>query len=204
MGRLVKGPGRLVPAAVMTAREQAAEIVAAAEASAASLRGTIDALRSEAESAGFAAGHQAGRDAALAEVTELLAAAREEADRTRVGARDAALALGRKMAERIVGRAVELSPDTIADIVAQALAASRARAGVLTLRVSALDLPAVEAARARLAAVAAGVQIHVVADPQIDRGGCIVETSVGRLDARLDTQLDALTKALASGGGGAR
>jgi len=35
-----------------------------------------------------------------------------------------------------------------------------------------------------------------VADPAIGRHGCVVETVVGRLDARLDTQLDALEKAL--------
>ena len=39
-------------------------------------------------------------------------------------------------------------------------------------------------------------QLHLVADEGIAQGGCVVETTVGRLDARLDRQLDAIEKAL--------
>jgi flagellar biosynthesis/type III secretory pathway protein FliH len=38
--------------------------------------------------------------------------------------------------------------------------------------------------------------VRVVDDPAIGRHGCVVETAVGRLDARLQTQLDALERAL--------
>jgi len=41
-----------------------------------------------------------------------------------------------------------------------------------------------------------------VADASVGRNGCVVETPVGRLDARLQTQLDALERALRGTGFG--
>jgi flagellar biosynthesis/type III secretory pathway protein FliH len=133
----------------------------------------------------------------MAQVSALLLAARAQAERDLHRAKDAAIVLARRMAERIVGRAVELSPELMGAIVAEALAASRARAGAVVLYAHPEDLAAIERERPRwLARVAAEVEVRVVADPAIGRHGCVVETAVGRLDARLDTQLDALERAL--------
>jgi len=141
------------------------------------------------------------RESALAEVTELLVSARAAADAERAAAKDAALVLARKMAEKIVGRAVELDPSIMGEIVGQALAASRVRSGSVVLRVHPDDLAAVEQARSRwLQRLAAAVEVRVVADDSVGRHGCVVETPVGRLDARLQTQLDALERALRSTG----
>jgi flagellar biosynthesis/type III secretory pathway protein FliH len=64
------------------------------------------------------------------------------------------------------------------------------------------DLSAAEARRAALAARApAASAIELVADRSVGRFGCIVETPLGQVDARLETQLGALERAL---GGGAR
>ena len=191
MGRLQKGLGRVVPAAGLTSEAEAAQVRAR-------LVGDAAALRSEAERAGFEAGKQAG----LAQVSALLLAARAQAEQDLARAKDAAIVLARRMAERIVGRAVELSPELLGEIVAEALAASRARTGKVVLRVHPEDLATIEHERPRwLARVAAGVDVRVVADPAIGRHGCVVETAVGRLDARLDTQLDALERALRGAAG---
>jgi flagellar biosynthesis/type III secretory pathway protein FliH len=193
MGRLQKGLGRVVPAGVFTAEEEAAQIRARAEADAAAVRVGAQAARNEAERAGFEAGKQAG----MARVSELLLAARVQAEHDLHAAKDAAIVLARRMAERIVGRAVELSPELMGEIVAEALHASRAKAGAVVLRAHPEDLAAIERERPRwLARVAAGVDVRVVADLSICRHGCVVETPVGRLDARLQTQLDALERAL--------
>ena len=193
MGRLQKGLGRVVPAAVFTAAEEAARIRARAEEDATALRAEAQAARVQAERAGFEAGKQEG----LAQVSALLLAAQARAERDLDSAKDAAIVLARRMAERIVGRAVELSPELMGAIVAEALAAGRARTGTVVLRAHPEDLAAVERERPRwLARVAAGVDVRVVSDPTIGRHGCVVETAVGRLDARLQTQLDALERAL--------
>jgi len=186
MGRLHKGMGRLVPAAVLTAQAEAAQVRARAEQDVAK-------VRAEAERAGFVAGQQEG----MAQASALLLAARAQAEHDLDTAKDAAIVLARRMAERIVGHAVEISPELMGEIVAEALAASRARRGTVVLRAHPEDLAAVERERPRwLVRVAAGVDVRVVADPAIGRHGCVVETAVGRLDARLDTQLDAMERAL--------
>ncbi len=200
MGRIIKGTGRVVPVEVMTAREQAAQMLADAHAEAARVQGQTEALRERTRAEGFAAGHEAGRQAAAAEATELLVAARIDADRTRELGREPAATLARRMAERIVGRTLTFAPALMADIVAQTLAASRAQTGAVVLRVHPEDLAAIEAARARWAVqVPDTVQLRVVADAAVGRHGCVVDTPVGRLDARLDTQLAALEKAIVGG-----
>jgi flagellar biosynthesis/type III secretory pathway protein FliH len=136
----------------------------------------------------------ADREAGLAEVTELLVSARADAEAVRSQAADSALVLARRMAEKIVGHAVDVDPAVMADIVGQALAASRARAGAVTVRVHPDDLAAVEQSRARWNAGAAVVR--VVADGAVGRYGCVVDTPVGRVNARLDAQLAALERAL--------
>jgi flagellar biosynthesis/type III secretory pathway protein FliH len=141
------------------------------------------------------------RESALAEVTRLLVSARVEAEAERAAAKDAALVLARKMAEKIIGRAVALDPAVMGEIAGQALAASRVRGGAVVLRVHPDDIAAVERTRPEwLARVAAGANVRVVADASVGRHGCVVETPVGRLDARLETQLDALERALRGSG----
>jgi flagellar biosynthesis/type III secretory pathway protein FliH len=92
---------------------------------------------------------------------------------------------------------VTLAPEVMGEIVAQALAASRARAGAVVVRVHPEDLAAVEKERPRWAArLSAAADVRVAADPAVGRHGCVVETPVGRLDARLGAQLDALERAI--------
>jgi flagellar biosynthesis/type III secretory pathway protein FliH len=185
MGRLLKGKGYVVPRLVMSAREQAQQVLEAAH-----VAGELERRRA------YELGLAEGREAAAAELTETLVRARQEAEQMREASREAAIPIARRMAERIVGRALELHPSLIADIATQALAASRARTGVVTLRVHPLDLLALEEQRARLLTRLPGVDLTLVGDESISQGGCVVETSSGRLDARLERQLDAIEKAL--------
>lgn len=209
MGKLVKGQGRLVPGELIDARSEASSIVDRAREEASrileSARAEADRLRAGAGDIREAArreGHEAGRDAALAEIGGSLAAARAEAESIRVASRDTALALALRMAEKIVGRAVELGPSLLASIAGDALEESRARSGPVTLRVHPDDLRHVERERPALAArVAAGIEVRLLADESVGRAGCVIETPTGRLDARLSTQIDALARALGAGHG---
>jgi type III secretion protein L len=193
---LVKRFGRVVPAEILDARAQADSIRAAAARQAEVLlkdaQAQVEALHAEARQAGEAA----GRAEAEAELITLLVETRAEVERLRRAAIPAARTLAVRMAERIVGRTVELDPSTLADIAASALAAARVRDGVVLLRVHPADRAALETARPALAArLAAAVELRLVSDPAVNRHGCIVETPTGRLDARLETQLVALERA---------
>jgi len=138
-----------------------------------------------------------GREAVLAEATSLLVSARAMANAELAAAKEHSLLLARKMAERIVGRAVEIDPAVMGEIAAQALAAMRSRPGALVLRVHPEDLEAVERTRKDwLRALGAAADVRIIADPSVGRCGCVVDTKAGRLDARLQSQLDALESAL--------
>ena len=143
-------------------------------------RRDADALREAARREGFAA----GRQEALARITE---------DAVRLGvdrARSAAAAEGElrrlavRIAEKILARQLTLTPEAVTDVVRQALGAVRARR--VTVRVHPDDLP--------LTQEITGAAF--VADPLIERGGCIVDTGHGTVDARLATQLAAIERAL--------
>jgi flagellar biosynthesis/type III secretory pathway protein FliH len=115
----------------------------------------------------------------------------------RAEAKAAAVVLARKMAEKIVGHAVAVDAAVLRDIVASALAAVKPSSASLALRVHPDDLAALAAARpAWLRELGVQAEVALVADPAVGRAGCIVETPGGRIDARLDTQLDALERAL--------
>jgi len=142
-------------------------------------------------------------DSVAAEETEILLAARAAADRMCASAKDDAVLLARKMAEKIVGHAVDLDPSVMADIAEQAVLASRARAASVVLRVHPDDLSAIEQSRPGwLDREGAPGDVRLVADASVGRYGCVVETAVGRVDARLRTQLDVLERVL--GGGNSR
>jgi flagellar biosynthesis/type III secretory pathway protein FliH len=193
MGRIVSGAGRVVRAEAIAARDDAAAVLAAARAEADAIRAQAAAARDEAVRQGRAQGRAEG----AAEIAALIAAARVQADRLRAASTPTAIALAVKMAEQIVGRAVTLAPELMADIAGAALDACRPRGDWVRVRVHPDDAAAVHARRDALAAHAPrGAAVDVVADESVGRAGCVIETAVGRVDARLETQLAALERAL--------
>ena len=196
MGRVVKSFGHVVPKALLDAREAAAALLARAQLEADALRAEAVSVREAARREGFETGRADGE----AEAAVALAAARTEAARLVAAAGPTAIALAAKMAEKIVGRAVALAPETMAEIAGEALAACRPGAGAVRVRIHPDDLPAVETRRAALEARAPAVALELVADETVGRHGCVIETPQGRVDARLETQLAALERALTAGG----
>jgi flagellar assembly protein FliH len=202
MGKLVKGKGRIVSTVVMTAQDEAARILRAANEEAEFMNARALEAAEEERRRAFEDGLAQGRQEAMAQFTEILVRARQEAEEMRLASRDGAIPLARKMAERIVGRALELHPSLIADIANQALIASRARSGPVVLRVHPEDLIVLETERPRLGArLPTAVDLKLVADDRVARGGCVIETAIARLDAQLGRQLDALERAIADRAG---
>ncbi|HXT94971.1 MAG TPA: FliH/SctL family protein [Polyangia bacterium] len=196
MGRIVKG--HVVPKVTLDARAEAEALLARARAEAEALRAEGVAAREAARQEGF----ETGRADGVAEAAVALAAARAEAARIVEAAEPLALAVAARMAEKIVGRAVALAPETMAEIAGEALAACRPGSGAVRVRVHPDDLPAVETRRAALTARAPAAALELVADEAVGRHGCVIETPQGRLDARLETQLAALERALLGGARG--
>jgi flagellar biosynthesis/type III secretory pathway protein FliH len=193
MGRIVGGTGRVVAGATLDARAEAASALADARVEAEAIR----AGAREAFDQAVREGREQGRAEAAAALAALLADARVQATRARETSAPAAIALALKMAKQIVGRAVALAPDVMAEIAGAALEGCRPRGDWVRVRVHPADVAAVAARRDALAARApAGAALDIVADDAVGRHGCIIETALGQVDARLETQLAALERAL--------
>lgn len=172
-----------------TPASRSAEIVAAAEAAAVR-------IHQEARERGFAEGHAAG----VAAAEETLASARAALDAAVEGlsavrsdfvaaAESRAVDLALALAEKVVGAALAADPALVCDVVAGALRRTTGRDGiVIELNPDDADLVG---AWIDASAAGARVTVDLQADRRVGRGGCIVRTSEGAIDAQLPEQLAA-------------
>jgi flagellar assembly protein FliH len=151
-----------------------------------------DAIRAQAREDGFAAGLQAAQAetatsaealaAALASVAELRGQVADEVER-------GAVALGLRIAEQALGGAVEVDPDRVVDAVRGALRCLTERERV-TILVNPADMDAVRAATTELMTRLGGIETcDVQAERRVSRGGAVVRTLEGEVDATLETKL---------------
>jgi type III secretion protein L len=100
-----------------------------------------------------------------------------------------------KAAKKIVGREIELSDDTIIDIIGTSLK-SVAQHKKITIYANKKDLAILEANRGRLKDLFEGLEsLSLRERADIDTGGCIIETEGGIINARLENQWRVLEKA---------
>jgi type III secretion system HrpE/YscL family protein len=200
LARIVKGGSagtRRIEAAEFNAAERARAIVAEAEARA---RELLEGAQEERERIRADAAEQ-GRAEGLARAGATLVAAAAARDRRLAGAEREVVALALDVARKVLGRELAQDPGAVADLAAQALAVARDRREV-TLRVNPADADAIRAAAGRLGALLARAPgLDVREDPTVERGGAVVETEAGRVDARVEAQLAALARAIEEAGG---
>jgi flagellar biosynthesis/type III secretory pathway protein FliH len=138
----------------------------------------------------------AGRARALEAARAELAALRLEAERARLDALAAASEQVRELAllaaQHLVQAELALKPERIAEIVEGLLARVR-RAERAVVRAHPDDMPALS----RLRDEAQLAHVELEADAGLARGGCVVQTPIGTLDASLETRIEALRQALA-------
>jgi flagellar biosynthesis/type III secretory pathway protein FliH len=97
------------------------------------------------------------------------------------------------MAEKVIRRKLETDDGIVLEVVREALSQA-AGANQVTVRVSPADEPLVREAQQQLLTAAGPVDdLQILADEQVLRGGCLVETERGRFDARVDSQLRLLS-----------
>ena len=140
--------------------------------------------------------HAEGRERGLQAVSELLVGARAAAARARVGAEGELRSLAVRIAEKILGRELQLRAEVVVDIVGQALSYAGDPREVV-VRVNPDDLAALERGKPRLVEKCRSARaLSFTGADAVPRGGCVLETELGRVDARLSTQLEAIERAL--------
>jgi len=104
--------------------------------------------------------------------------------------------LASAIAEKIIGEEMELRPERVVDLVREAMKRLRDREA-LCIRVSPQDLDLVKEARDDLMGSVDGVRkLELVEDRRVDRGGCVIESENGALDARIKTQMSEIERVL--------
>jgi flagellar assembly protein FliH len=156
-----------------------------------------DAIREQARSEGFRQGVAEGQvegasavDAAAAALSQALDHELTQREQMTVALAHDAVELALELAAKIVHGAIEVQPERVLEVVADALRpiADRRR---LTILVDPADLELVTASLDRLRAQAGGIELcEVQADRRVGRGGAIVRTSEGEVDATVATQLE--------------
>lgn len=100
-----------------------------------------------------------------------------------------------KAAKKIVGREIELSDDTIVDIVSNSLK-SVSQHKRITIYVNRKDLEQLEANRVKLKGLFESLEALSLRErADINPGGCIIETEGGIINAQIENQWKALESA---------
>jgi len=176
----------------LEARERARTLVAEAESQAARLLASAEAERAQVLRAAAHAGVEEGRARAAA----ALARVADVRERRMAELEEELAAVALEVARRILAEAIAARPETVAALARRALEPVRARREV-ALRVHPEDAPGVRAELPHLAALlvrAPGICLRE--DAAVGRGGVVVETEAGRVDARVEAQLALLEQAL--------
>ena len=159
-------------------------------------RAAIEAEARNAREQAHAEGFAAGRDEALAALEParealLNAAAALELAVEELGpeAESRAVDLAVALAEKILSTTVDADPGLVSAVVTGAIRRALHH-GPLVVEINPADVELVRASLEGIEAELGGLpRLDLVGERRIPRGGCVVHTGEGQIDARLDTQL---------------
>ncbi len=156
---------------------------------------------------GYQEGYNQGRQTALSDMQVamqeslekaqcLIKTAEQEVAQMFITAEQQIVEIALAVASKILVREIEDNPTTILPIVREALATVSDQNQIL-IRVNSEDYEMVLMAKRDLQLmVGRDNAINVTADHTVSAGGCIIETALGTVDARLDTKLELVHKAI--------
>ncbi len=144
-------------------------------------------LKEEAKKEGF--------DEGLKQLNEHILALDQEKKRLRHEMNKLILPLALKAAKKIVGKELETHPETIVDIVMQAISPVMQNKRI-TIYVNKADREMLEAHKPQLREKLEHIESLIIADrDDITAGGCIIETETGIINAAIENQWRALESA---------
>ena len=160
-------------------------------------------IESDARAKGFEQGAGDGRAAAQAEMDEMLETMRGLVEMARVErhkiietAEPEIVRLSVTIAERILNQHVALEPSAVLDMARSAITRLVNRETV-TVRVNPADIETMRQHRDKLMEMNDIDNMRVIEDQRVDRGGVVIETDAGTIDAKISTQLREVRRLLA-------
>lgn len=183
-------PEDTAKAIVNSATEEAERIVAAAIEEA-------DAVRTVAYQEGYEKGFQQVEDERnflKDKIAAVEADAEAQVNEFWTSIEPELLRLSVEIARKIIRQHVDENKDTVLTIVKEGLRQLRDRQD-LKLHVNPADYAFIREHKEEIASTCDGIRnLQVVEDRRVDQGGCLIETSNGDLDARIETQLAEIGK----------
>jgi len=194
VGAPAHGGRQAMSAQAYQAYGESKDILAVAQKEAERIRQEALVQRDEQARQGYEAGYRKGYEEALVKLAGL---EKQYADVvSRLEPQLVQLAIS--VAEKIIGEELALRPEAIVDVVGQALKTVRHQREIV-IRVHPSRAPTLEQRKQSLLGILSRAQtVRVVPDETLTENGCVIETEVGRLNADIDSQLEALRKALQS------
>ena len=177
---------------LVDATAEARRIVRDAEQEAARI---IEAAQEEAQET-HQRGFEEGKQEALAKYTKDVTQALLRIQQMEQQIEPLYIGLVRACVEKIIDGELRLHPDAIVGVVRNALRDARQQREIM-VRVHPSDAESLQKNKPRLLEMLARAQtIEIRPDESVKRGGCVVVTELGQIDASLERQLEALTIAL--------
>nr|WP_239094334.1 FliH/SctL family protein [Bacillus sp. B15-48] len=148
-------------------------------------------------------GIEEGRDHGLEQYREqivqarnLLEAAYEEKNRVIQEAEPFVIELSMEIAKKIIQQELKTHEESLLPMIKESLS-SVYESSSLSIHVAPDDYQFVQKQRPHLLGVVNGkVEVKILPDYSIQHGGCMIHTSSGSVDARIDVQLSEIKKAL--------
>ena len=164
-------------------------------------RAEADQIRENARNEGYAAGRAdaiATLEPALAALTQAIGDVQASQGELAIDLERRAVELGLRLAGKVVGGALSVQPELVVESVTGVLRGIVDRQRV-TVLVNPADLDIVREAMDGLRASLGGMDHCVVeAERRVGRGGCLVHTPVGEIDATIETKLERAGEVVAS------
>ena len=174
-----------------SALSEAERIIEAAEKRAESLLEEAELKLGDAKSEGYQEGFEQGRKDAVLQAVRLIEESPAVADALAAEAAKLAIAI----ADSIVAEHVQVVPETAKQIALAALQESVIGDSV-TLSVNPDDENEIIKALSDIRRIAGGAAVSIEADTSLARGGCIVRTDFGEVDASIETLLSSISERL--------
>ncbi len=160
-------------------------------------------IEAKARQSGFDRGVGEGRAAVQAEMDDMLATMRGLIEMARIerhkivqSAEPEIVRLCVAIAERILNAHLAMTPSAVLDMVRSAITRLVNRETV-TVRVNPSDIETMREHREQLMSMNDIDNLRVIEDQRVDRGGVLIETDAGTIDAKISTQLREVRRLLA-------
>ncbi|MFN2527239.1 MAG: FliH/SctL family protein [Candidatus Baltobacteraceae bacterium] len=173
---------------IQEGEQRAIELISEAAANA-------QAIEDEAREHGHSQGHADGQKAASAELDDMLTTMRGLVDVARAerhkiieGAEPEIIKLAMLVAEKIVHQQISIEKSVVVSMARAAIARLVNRETV-TVRVNPADIETIREQKDKMLANSDIEHLRILEDNRVDRGGVVIETESGTIDAKITTQV---------------